>query len=82
MSVLGSQVFGQAVMDSCVLLQKLVCSRVGSVAQLSRMIAVIPTLSVEMLQSITNRWRCSKMVRELKVYSLSPIQLLAEPDLA
>ena len=65
-----------------VLLRQLVCCRVGGVAQLSRTIAVSSALSVEMLQSVADRWRCSKMVWESKVPRRSPIQLLAEPNLA
>ena len=65
-----------------VLLRQLVCSGVGGVAQLSRTIALSSALSVQMLQSVAARWRCSKMVWESKVPRRSPIQLFAEPNLA
>ena len=64
------------------MLRQLVSSRVGGVAQLSRTIEVSPALSVKMVQSVADRWRYSKMVWELKVPWRSPIQLLAEPNLA
>ena len=56
---------------ACAVLQ-LVCSRVKGVAHLSRTIAVSPALSLKMLQSVANRWRCSKMVLESKVPRRSP----------
>ena len=74
--------FNRLTCACAVLLRQLVCSRVGGVAQLSRTIAVSSALSVEMLQSVADRWRCSKMVWESKVPRRSPIQLLAEPNLA
>ena len=65
-----------------VLLRQLVCSRVRGVAQPNGMIAVSSALSVKMLQSAADRWRCSKMIWELKVPKQSPIQLFVEPILA
>ena len=65
-----------------VLLRQPVCSQVGGVTQLSWTIALSPALSVKMLLSVANRWRCSKMVWESKVPRRSPIQLLVEPNLA